>query len=150
MARDFFDLWDIVRIRRSEFDHWELPPRPERHHNVNPNLHMAWAAAERNVGRFRRRWLRARASPLSEAFGPISQETGSGLQVPSDYEINPVEPRGTLSLPPPFDFVGSGSGPQRANGNDVPILLVQTPKLPGIDRDAPPPQRARTISQKAK
>ena len=27
MTRDLFDLWDIARLRRVAFNHWELAPR---------------------------------------------------------------------------------------------------------------------------
>ena len=137
MARDLFELRNIARVRRMEFNHWELAPLPGRQHSVNPTLHMFWSAVKRNADRCPRRRLRARASHLSETFGP------------TDDEMLPAEQRGSLPRFPAFDSAGPDFEPQRAGGNDAPIPNVQTLKRSAFDLDAPAPQRARTTSPEA-
>ena len=54
MARDLFDLWNIARLRRIEFNHWELVPRPILEHNGSPTPRMFRAVVARNLGCVRR------------------------------------------------------------------------------------------------
>ena len=144
LPRYFFDLRNIVRGRRIESGYWGLVPRPDRQRNVNPTLCMFWPAVERNIDRVRRRCLRARSTPPSETFGPITLEGGNILQVPSDDDVVPAEQQCVLSPSPPFGLVGSEFELEGADSNG------QTPKRPGVDLDSPSLLRARTTPREAK
>ena len=54
-APDLRDPWNIVSIRRMDFNHCELAPQADRPHNVYATLRMFWLAVERNIDRFRGR-----------------------------------------------------------------------------------------------
>ena len=66
--------------------------------DVQPSLGLCWSATERNIDRFRGRWLRARPFPLSDTMGPITLDDGSVLQVPLHAGALPVEHH----FPPPL------------------------------------------------
>ena len=108
------------------------------------------SAVDRNHDRFCLRWLRARASPLSETSGTITPENGNVQQIPPGDVMAPAEQRGTLPFSPPFELANSEFEPQRADGNDVRRPNEQTLKRSGVDLDAPSPQRACATFEEAK
>ena len=101
VAREWFAPWEIICTPRMGHFQWELTPRRERMDDVHPASGAYWPPKQENLDHFRRCWLRARASPLSETMGPISLDDGSVLEVPSDDESIPVEQHIPLSLRPP-------------------------------------------------
>ena len=104
MARDIFNFWTTVSLRRIEFNHWELA------RNGNPTSRFLRSAVARNADRSRRRWLRASAAPISETQGPISQEDGTVIQMPSGDEMIPDVLHCTLPFSPPPGIAGSKVG----------------------------------------
>ena len=122
MARDIFDLWTTVSLRRFESNRWELA------RNANPTLRFLRSAVARNADRSRRRWLRASVAPITETQCPISQEDGTAHQMPSGDEMIPDVPHCTLPLSPPLGIVGSGAGSPRGKNNNATMSNVQTPE----------------------
>ena len=79
---------------------------------------MFWSAVEGNRDRSRQRWLRGRASPLSETMGPVTLDDESVPQIPSDGEMISAEQQIPLPLSPPFDLVTSKFVLLRRDGRD--------------------------------
>ena len=77
MAKDMFDLWHMVLLRRIELNCWEMVSPPNPRHTGNPNLHVLWSVAASNIDRARRRWRRATLSPISDAHMAITMAKGS-------------------------------------------------------------------------
>ena len=71
------------------------------------------------------------------------------IRIPSNDEMAPELPRGTLSLRPPIGLVDSSSNFAHESGVDRLTNNAQTPRQSGEDLDAPSPRRARTDSQEA-
>ena len=104
MARDIFNFRTSVSLRRIEFNHWELA------RNGNPTSRFLWSAVARDADRSHRRWLRASVAPISGTQGPISQEDGTVIQMPSGDEMIPDVLHCTLPFSPPPGIAGSKVG----------------------------------------
>ena len=115
-----------------------------------PVVGMYLSATERSRSRFRRRKLRARASPHSETMGPKTLVDGSVLLVPSDDNAIPFKEHSPLSLSPRFDSANSNFIPPKGDGRDGSTPNVATPKRSGVNLEALYPQRSRASSQEAK
>ena len=87
-------------------EHFQLQLAPQwgRLHDVHPALGPYWSVEDGGLDSLRTRWLRARASRLSEAMGPVDLDDKGALRVLSDDETMPGERQMSLSLSPPFDL----------------------------------------------
>ena len=98
---------------------------------ICPTLPLFRSVAGRSLGRVRRRYLRARASPPAHADCPITLESGETLQAPSDDETIPAERGAPSTLPPPFDRIRDVTGPTQVAPMEAVAFNVQTPKREG-------------------
>ena len=85
--------------------------------------------------------------PISEGQGPLTMADGTALEAPSDDEMVPDLPQGTLPFRPPLGLVDSPSESAHECGGDWPTNNARTPRQSGGDWGAPSPQRPRTDSQ---
>ena len=99
---------------------------------------------ETNLGRARRRYLRARANPFPYVAGPITLDNGEIIQVPSGAEPIPAERDVPLTLPPPSDVIHNASEPYQMAPIGDTAPNVQTPKREGGPLSAPTTKKART------
>ena len=81
-----------------------MPP-PNIQRDGDANLRIFWPVVPRKMDRSRRRWRRANISPISGGQGPHTMADGAELQVPSDDEMAPDLPQGSLSVRPPISLV---------------------------------------------
>ena len=110
-----------------------MAPQKNQQHGAHPPSGNFWSVVDRRLDRFRRRRLRAQASPLSEQMGPITLDDAAVLQAPSDDEVIPAAQQRPLSLYPPFVYVDSGFEPQLVDGSDAPEPQVHAPERSGAD-----------------
>ena len=107
-----------------------MAPQKNQQHGAHPPSGNFWSVVDRRLDRFRRRRLRAQASPLSEQMGPITLDDGDALQIPTDDKIAPDERRISLSLSPSFDGVDPKFHLPRSDNEDEYIPTVHKPKRP--------------------
>ena len=150
MAREWFDLRNIVCVRRMTHFRWEFAPQRGRVREVHPSLGTFRSVTERGLDRLRRRRLRARASPLSVTMGAVPPYGGGVRQVPPDGETFPVQQHVPLALPLFLDSASSISIPHKGGGRDGSMPNVQILTRSEVHFEAPFPQRASTSSQEAK
>ena len=79
-----------------EFDHRGMAPQPNFQDSGGPNERPFWYAVARNIGRVRRRWLRANSPPLLEAQGALTVADKTVIPVTSDSGMVPEIHRGSL------------------------------------------------------
>ena len=144
MARDWSDLWNIASLRRMGRFGWAPAPQRGRLLEVHPSLGMYWSVAAKNLDRLRRRWVRARASPLSETTGPMILDDGSVSQVAPGGEAIPVGQHFPLPSSSPFDSANSNFAPTEGDDRDGSVANLQTAERPRVDLEPPPLRRACT------
>ena len=129
------------------FYHWESALQPGLHRSEGPTLRILWSVVARNIDRVRCSCVRAHASSLFGFDRFFCFDEGAVPQAPPGDEMMPATQHGALSPSPPSDSVDSALKTRRADGSDVPMHHVHTPKRSGSDLDASPPQWARTTAQ---
>ena len=113
MAREWFEIWSLTRGRRMEERQWSSQSPLMDMDDLRPCLPIFRLIAQRNLGRARRRYLRARGNMIDN--GDVAFGDGSVLPEPSDDEPIPVEPDGLpRTLPPPFNELQGSDDPRFA------------------------------------
>ena len=110
MAREWFDFWRLISARRMEQRQRPLTSPFMDMGILDPALPTFWAIVERNLGRARRRYLRACGTVVDT--GELMVEGGSILPEPSDDAQIPAEQDLPLILPRPFDAIHTGAYPR--------------------------------------
>ena len=88
MARDTFDPWAAVSLRRIELNYWALARYPDFRRSGNQTLRILWSAAAANIDRNSRRWPRAFSPCLSETRRPIRLEVEPVPSMPPRRSID--------------------------------------------------------------
>ena len=97
--------------------------------NFNPTLRALWSVVERNLGRCRRRYLRACQTPMEN--GDITLSNGEVVQVSSGDEPVLSEKGFPRTLPPLFDTAHNMKDPRYTAPMDATVPDARTPKTPG-------------------
>ena len=153
MARDVFDLWHLVYLRRIGFTCFVLAPRPNLPRAGDPDVRVfgplvvtGWST----VRRARRQWTRANLSPLSEAQGRLTMADGTSVRPPSGDETVPKVRQGYVSLNALSGSADSASKSVQARRDNPATTNAQTPKRSSGALNALSSQRARESSEDRK
>ena len=111
VVRYWCDISSLVSTRRMQHHGWPFSSPRMDLDDLHPTLPIFRAVVERNLGRARRRYLRACGSGMDK--DEVALEDGSVLTEPSDDDSLPMESADLpLELPPPFSEIQGSIDPR--------------------------------------
>ena len=103
MARGWLDIWNSISTRRLNYNNWPLSSPSADTADLNPTLPIFRAAVEGNLGRARRRYLRACGTSMESGAAMLGN--GNVMPEPSGDAHIPAEEDFPLTSLPPLDII---------------------------------------------
>ena len=148
MAREWFDTWNLISMRRTQHQGWSPSSPVLKTTNPHPSLPFFRAVVGRNRS-LCRRYLRARRQDLRAGGNTTCRnaamwETAGTLPDPSDDEVIPVAPGDLPStLPRPSNLFQGAIAPRATTRRATHMPLVRPQKRQGDPMEASPKKEHR-------